>query len=618
MADNNKGKVAYIDSATTELAITDEYVEKASKLLLAEAKKIMDVIKESGISLTSSTVDGKQYESKACISVQPFSKKDGADEDKQFYTLTVKIPIDKQRLTLYAKNDISNGVVFQKIEGLKFINNKTNGGFGSTERGFGAEIFEKDLSDNLKFAAKAIISNDFVMENLKNLSVEANKYFASFTEKVVGNGDGDIHLVNNAYAQYVSDERGECVQLRSHDDNVVVDIGYRNDGSRFAYARNYDITSEGRKVEWDADGKAVLNEGEQFAFAPINESKDLTLIGNELVAIKTAEFKCLEMPEYEKGRTWDDVVKGDISKSPSHSNSSLAFIHKDTKELAKSNDFVNSASQLMVAEASEIMKALKQIEADSNEKLLSPVDKSGKEYEAKAIVQVQPYKDDKYSMTVSIPVVKDEFIKLYAKNDISSGLEFHKVEAILFNKGTAIHAENEGIDETKGFSSNTLTLAKYLNDNVIKPYEKSQLMQTAIETNNYLKEHSGMVQSFQYDKQVPDAYAKYCNDDYGERIRLQSHTDNNIVVELGLAQNSGKPYAIILDFNNKDESGSPDKTVVRDSSSLNKIKNSAVKECVSNWTDIPLAKESNSPAVTKDNSGKENKVIRDTDDDYPF
>lgn len=610
MAETNKGKVAYIDSSTVELSLTDEYVEEASKLLLAEAKKIMNLVKDNGITLTSSTADGKTYDSKACISVQPLPTKE--DAANQLYSLKVAIPIDKQRLTLYAKNDISNGVIFQKIEGLIFNN-------GKAERVYGNDISRTDYSENLKAAANVILRNGFVKENLKNLSYEANQYFASFSDKVEVKIDGGYtKFVNNAYAKYMNDDKGERVQFRSHDNNVVVDIGYREDGSRFAYARNYDITSEGKPIEWDSEGKAILGEGEQFAFAPINEPKDLALIGNELIAIEVAEFKGIDMPEYDKGRTWGDVIKGDISRDATLGNSSLAFIHKDTKELAKTDEFVNSASYLMLSEATDIMTALKQIEADNGEKLLAPVDKNGQAYDAKAIIQVQPYKDGKYSLTVSIPVVKNEYIKLYAKNDISDGLEFHTVEATLFKDKTAIKASNDEISADKGFADSTLSVAKYLNDNVIKPYEKSALMQMAIDTNNYLKENSGMVQSFQTDKQVPDAYAKYHNDNYGERIRIHSHTDNNLVVELGWEMNGGKPYAVILDFNKTDENGSPEKTVVRSSANLDKIRNSAVKECVSNWTDIQPLKETSSPTVAKDNSGKDSKETRVTDDEYPF
>jgi len=53
---------------------------------------------------------------------------------------------------------------------------------------------------------------------------------------------------------------------------------------------------------------------------------------------------------------------------------------------------------------------------------------------------------------------------------------------------------------------------------------------------------------------VNDAYAQYKNDEYGEKVQLRSHSEPNVVVDLGVTD-KGEPFAKATNFDIKNDNG---------------------------------------------------------------
>lgn len=285
--------VAVLDDATLALSQNDDYVKSASSLLLESAKELMENLQKAGIT-PRSTYDGMPYSSKAVATVE-FATTYENNQPKQLfhadntpvYSLKVNIRSDNTDITLYAKENIESGIVFQNLTAKVWENKKPT--FYRLN-----EIGSAPLTENAASIIAHIISNDYIHLKeqrepsvLEQFAIEANKFLAGQTDKVPSrkpDKDGNFPLVNDAYATYIMDEQyGEKIQLRNHRDNIVVELGVTQDGQDFAKVIDF--------TEKDADGR--------YPFSFVNKPEDLSAIPNEAIRIVVSSYM-----EFDRERTY--------------------------------------------------------------------------------------------------------------------------------------------------------------------------------------------------------------------------------------------------------------------------------------------------------------------------
>jgi len=259
---DKKEYLAYIDKDTRERAEEDTFVASASEVLLEKALELMDALEKNNLTTNSVTLEGKEYKNKAVVSVadaivfnsetqreERLTHKDGSDA----YSLKISINNNKanETLTLFAKDDISNGVELTNMVVKKW--EKDNSGKAKPNYYKADDIKSVDkISPETKAIANFVmesgmlVKDDKAISELQKLAFTLNQNFNAESEKVV-NGQGE--LVNNAYARYRNDEFGERVELRSHEDNVMVEFGKTAKGDKFIKATNFDYKDENGKFE---------------------------------------------------------------------------------------------------------------------------------------------------------------------------------------------------------------------------------------------------------------------------------------------------------------------------------------------------------------------------------
>lgn len=256
--DSEKAKInhynpAYIEKGTLESAESNDYIKSASKALMIKANELMNLLSAEKIDLTMKRRDGTEYKSKAVVSVKQAVNYDRETGKERYLTrkdgspimsLTISLKTSSDdTLIFYAKEDISNGAVIQNINLKSWINRKP------------ALYKIEDLkNDNIqcspvtKSAINCIWVKNYIQEKgtrteIEQLTLDLNKLFNEISEKVKSaNPDklGNFRTVNNTYAQYLHDTYGEKCVLRSHTDNIIVELGITGSGKKYALATNFD------------------------------------------------------------------------------------------------------------------------------------------------------------------------------------------------------------------------------------------------------------------------------------------------------------------------------------------------------------------------------------------
>ena len=294
---------AYVENETFAAASSNPYIKAASALLLEQAKQLMDDFKKENINLVSRRQDGSEYKSKAIVSVKQGSHYDNASKKKIFHFREDRTPIMVPAISirpapddvvnLYAKEDISNGIIFQNMTATVWNNHvPTNYKLEDIKSG------NISVAPATQAVLNSILSKDIIKQSLmEQLAYEINKLFASTTNKVPSkkpDEKGNYRLVNNAYAQYVNDDFGEKCVLRTHTDNIVVELGITSDGSKFAKATNFDMGIE-------------TPDGKRYESIFINKPEDLENLNDESIMQAIAAYKEIDMPK----------IKGQKAERPS-------------------------------------------------------------------------------------------------------------------------------------------------------------------------------------------------------------------------------------------------------------------------------------------------------------
>lgn len=292
---NNESKnyEPYLTDDTIARAKENEFVAKANPLILNKAYEVCAVLQFKGTLPTARDRQGEWYTPRVKATVEPAIGYDKETKSEVWYThkdgtpaygLKITIPNGNEQLHLYAKDDISNGVKLNSAVVEKWSRDSEYGTrrphfYGTTE------ILNSDkLSDRIKSIFNEIVYAGFIsLEEKRNnskmyaLAVSCNEKLNSMTSKVPNK---ENNLVNNAYAQYINDEYGEYVELRNHDDNIVVKLGETSKGDKFAKATNFDIIEEGGK----------------YATLFLNNALDIKdNIANDEIALLIAEYKGIDL-----------------------------------------------------------------------------------------------------------------------------------------------------------------------------------------------------------------------------------------------------------------------------------------------------------------------------------
>ncbi len=298
--------LAYIDKETREAAKSDPKIDEISKAVLEAAKDIMDKVSEAGLTTQSQTKDkSKMYVDKLVVNVEPavrYNKETGENEamvhkdGSPVYRTTAEIKHNGTKLTLFAKEDVSEGAKFTAMAASKWDRPKD----GSPQLKFYKqdEIAKAYINQDIKKIAAFIKDNGFIAEKtgdkeqsgLKNFAYEANMYFKDNGFTVIKD-DGET--VQDAYAKYVKDDYGEKVELHNHQDNVVVELGFTQEGKAYAQAINYDLNENGDQRQ----------QGEKPAKVFINTADDIQqYVSNPEIGDMIAKHKAMGNKEQNKAK----------------------------------------------------------------------------------------------------------------------------------------------------------------------------------------------------------------------------------------------------------------------------------------------------------------------------
>lgn len=301
--ESKKENLAYIDKGTKTAGEQNAYIKEASEKLLETANKIAQGLVENNLSTTSKTRDGKEYTDKLVVKVEPAVKwnreiqgeeavlhKDGTPA----YAPKIELKHSNETLTLFAKENMQNGAEIT-AQNIKKWSKDFQTGVMKPSIIRGDDIADSKASNAMKAIAQYINDSGYIQQKntpMQILAQETNKYFNANSDKVP-NKDGN--LVNDAYAQYKSDNYGERVQLRSHSEPaIVVELGLTDKGEAFAKATNFDIKKENGR----------------FASVFINNSKDLeNYVPVKEIRDAVKDFKSFDAKEQAKPKAKNTVER---------------------------------------------------------------------------------------------------------------------------------------------------------------------------------------------------------------------------------------------------------------------------------------------------------------------
>lgn len=263
--------------------------------------------------------------------------------------------------------------------------------------------------------------------------------------------------------------------------------------------------------------------------------------------------------------------KAQSEQTQTEKTESLAYIDKATKEAGEQFPYIKEASEKLLETAEEIGNGLSENNLSTKSKT-----REGKEYTDKLVVKVEPaVKWNKETKEEEAVLHKDgtpvyapkielkhgnETLTLFAKENMQDGVKI-TAESIKkwskdFQTGTMKPSIIKGDDIADSKASDSMkAIAQYISDNgyIQSSQEHSTMKNVAYEANQYFNAASDKVPN-KDGGLVNDAYAQYKNDEYGEKVQLRSHSQPNIVVELGMTD-KGEPFAKATNFEIKDDNG---------------------------------------------------------------
>lgn len=275
---------------------------------------------------------------------------------------------------------------------------------------------------------------------------------------------------------------------------------------------------------------------------------------------------------------------------------SLAYIKnvqvamEDGKPIEQDQPIVEALANAVLDKAKEFMNSLKAEGLTTESKT-----RDGKTtYTDKAVVNVEPaIKWNKETQTEESIVHKDgspvykataeikhagTILTLTAKEDISDGAKFVAMTASKWDRSSGspkLNFYKQDAIATAPINKDIKQIAAFAQAQGFieqrEEKEQSALKTFAYEANQFFNANTEKVANTNGEL-VNNAYAKYVQDDYGEKVMLYNHTDNT-AVELGMTS-SGDKYAVAInfdlnrDFDPRQETEPPAKAYINKASDL--------------------------------------------------
>lgn len=283
-----KNYTAYVSKDTKALIENVPELSSACDLLLNKANEIAAVMQFKNTLPTAKDREGNwitpsvkaviepamSYDKETRSNVQ-LTHKDGTPA----YALEVVIPNGNETLKFFANDNISDGIKLKGATVEKWSKCEDNRRrckyYGSN-----AIAESEDLSDRIKGIFNEIVKADLMTKDMSDKGTELFKLYSDYikmlndTTQKIPNENGI--LVNNAYIQYKDNEFGESLELRSHQDSIVVKLAITSKGDRIALAYNFD---------------SILPDG-KYQSTYINNTSDIALyISNKEMGAVIANFK---------------------------------------------------------------------------------------------------------------------------------------------------------------------------------------------------------------------------------------------------------------------------------------------------------------------------------------
>lgn len=154
-----------------------------------------------------------------------------------------------------------------------------------------APISERTLAIANKIYERIVEKPDFQHTWASEYAYKLNTdFFPSVSEKVPSaSADNKGALVSSEYAKAVHDEYGDRVQLFTHDENIVVELGLTSNGSRYAKATNFDAPM----VDEETGEPIMSRDGGHFVPQSmfLNTPEDLDNLSNEVIKLVVTAYK---------------------------------------------------------------------------------------------------------------------------------------------------------------------------------------------------------------------------------------------------------------------------------------------------------------------------------------
>lgn len=252
-------------------------------------------------------------------------------------------------------------------------------------------------------------------------------------------------------------------------------------------------------------------------------------------------------------------------------NEALAYIHKDTREAAKTNPTIATLANAMLESAKAQMDAIAKAGLTTKSKTRD----GNTTYTDKMVVKVEPAERFNKETGENEPIVDKDGNKVYrptieythagstltefGKNKLDDAgkavigsMNAHKwtrtdgkADLNRFKQDEIANAPiNKDVKAIAAFVEQNGFIAEIANRNPLKDFSVEANKQFSAANNKVINENGD----------VNDAYAKYVKDDYGERVEIRSHSDKNVIVELGTTAD-GKNYARATNFEKNESFG---------------------------------------------------------------
>lgn len=249
---------------------------------------------------------------------------------------------------------------------------------------------------------------------------------------------------------------------------------------------------------------------------------------------------------------------------PNSNTERLAYVHKDTEALAKENPTVDTIVKALYKEAVSLMGELKEAGLTTTTQREDSTSGEMKSRVDAAMIKVEPATKWNKETKESEPITREDgspvygakivfnhngnSLNLFAKEDVSEGVKFTNMNGSKWNAQKKLEFIKREDIQGSNLYVGLQKIANFIEDkNIIADKtSRSQLQEFSVTANKYFSNNSNKVEVDGESKN--DAYAQHKNNEFGEKVIIKSHTEPEVVVELGVNNKDGEKYAMVTNF----------------------------------------------------------------------